>query len=92
MLLVQWVVHIKVSHVVVPLWIMRVQEQSIYWELWANSLADIEQVEHLLDGLIALLTHASVVKKSYVIVFNGNLVLTCALEGCPRRGLVEPRL
>ena len=59
-LFVQWVVHIKVSHVVVPLWIMRVQEQSVYWELWTNSLANIKQVEHLLDRLVALLSHTSV--------------------------------
>ena len=59
-LLVQRVVHIQISHVVVPLWIVGVQEQCVEWELWSDSFAHIEQVEHLLDGFVTLLSHTSV--------------------------------
>ena len=65
-LLVQRVVHIQISHVVVPLRIVGVQEQCVEWELWSNSFAHIEQIEHLLDGLVTLLSHTSIVNISKI--------------------------
>ena len=38
---------------------MGIQEHSVKRELRSNSLADIKKIEHLLDGLVSLLSHTS---------------------------------
>jgi hypothetical protein len=38
---------------------MGIQEHGIERELRSNSLADIKKIEHLLDGLVSLLSHTS---------------------------------
>ena len=59
-LLVVRVLNIQVSHIIVPLRIMWVQEHGIKGELGSNSLGNVEKVEHLLNGLVTLLSHTSV--------------------------------
>ena len=61
---VRVVVHVQVGHVIVPLGIVRVQEHSFQRELRSDSSDHIEQVEHLLDGLVSLLSHTSVQRRS----------------------------
>ena len=55
-----WIIDVQVSHIIIPLWIMGIKEHGLQWELWSNSLDDIKEIEHLLDGLVSLLSHASV--------------------------------
>jgi UDP-N-acetylglucosamine:LPS N-acetylglucosamine transferase len=57
--LVDWVVNVEVSHVVVPLWVVGIKEHGVEWELWSNSFYYVQQVEHLLDGLVTLLSHTT---------------------------------
>ena len=59
MLLVKWIVYVQVSHVIIPLWVMRVQNHGLKWELRSNSLSNIKQVKHFFNRLVSLLTHTS---------------------------------
>ena len=43
--------------------IVGVQEHGVEGELGSNSLADIEEVEHLLNRLVSLLSHTSIDKE-----------------------------
>ena len=43
--------------------IVGVQEHGVEGELGSDSLADIEEVEHLLNRLVSLLSHTSIGKK-----------------------------
>lgn len=44
----------------INLTIVGVEEHAVKRELGSNSLADIEEIKHLLDGLVSLLSHASI--------------------------------
>ena len=59
-LLVGWVINVQVGHVIIPLWVVWVQEHGLEWELWPDSLHDVEEIHHLLDTLVSLLSHGSV--------------------------------
>ena len=48
-LFVVWIVHIQIGHIVVPLWIVRVKEHGVKWELRSNSFHNIEKIEHLFN-------------------------------------------
>ena len=58
-LLEERVINVQISHVIIPLWIVRVQQHRLKWEFRANSLDHIEQVQHLLDRFVSLLPHTS---------------------------------
>ena len=59
MLLELRIVDVQVSHIIIPLRIVRVQEHGLEWELWANSLDNVQQIKHLLNGLVSFLPHTS---------------------------------
>ena len=80
----QRIINVKVSHIIIPLWVIWIQEHRVQWELWPNSLHDVKKVQHLFDGFISLLSHASI-----IIVGFSLLVLTYELGGCPHQLLKE---
>jgi hypothetical protein len=47
-----------------------VQEHGVEGELGSNSLADIKKIEHLLDGLVSLLSHTSKFKEVKYLRFG----------------------
>jgi hypothetical protein len=49
---------------------MGIQEHSVQRELRSNSLADIKKIEHLLDGLVSLLSHTSKFKEVKYLRFG----------------------
>ena len=80
-LFVQRVFNVKISHVVVPLGIIWVEEHSVQWELRSNTLDNVEQVKHFFNRFISLLPHTSILKYQSLVI---RLVLTCALASCHR--------
>jgi hypothetical protein len=54
----------------IMLTIVRVQEHGIKGELGSNSLADIEEIKHLFNGLVSLLSHTSIRNKFKYRRFN----------------------
>ena len=48
-LLVGWVVNVQIGHIIIPLWIMWIQEHRIERELWTHSFCHIQQVKNLLN-------------------------------------------
>ena len=64
---------------------MGVKEHGIEGELGSDSLAHVEQVEHLLNRLVSLLSHTSIERsKGKSLVIRDWEVLTCGREGCHR--------
>lgn len=49
---------------------MGIQEHSVQRELRSNSLADIKKIEHLLNGLVSLLSHTSKFKEVKYLSFG----------------------
>ncbi len=49
---------------------MGIQEHSVQRELRSNSLADIKKIEHLLNGLVSLLSHTSKFKDVKYLSFG----------------------
>ena len=49
---------------------MGIQEHGVQRELRSNSLADIKKIEHLLDGLVSLLSHTSICKEVKYLNFR----------------------
>ena len=65
--------------------IVGVQEHGVEGELGSDSFADIEEVEHLLNRLVSLLSHTSIGKKELSFSsYGANLNLTCGRGGCHR--------
>lgn len=50
--------------------IVGVQEHGVEGELGSDSLADIEEVEHLLNRLVSLLPHTSIGKEGDLSFFS----------------------
>ena len=81
------ILNVEVSHIIVPLAVVGIQEHGAQREAWAHPLAHIQQVEHLLDGVVAGLTHASKhkckVRKNFHQI-NKILKHTCGRASCHR--------
>ena len=64
---------------------MGVKEHGIKGELGPDSLADVEEVEHLLDGLVSLLSHTSIQSSKVSMIYIRFVVeVTCEQEGFRR--------
>jgi len=59
-LLVVGVLNVQIGHIIIPFGVVGVQEHSFKRELRANTLCNVEEIEHLLNRLVALLTHTSI--------------------------------
>ena len=59
-----------VINFILSLTIMVIQEHSVQRELRSNSLADIKKIEHLLNGLVSLLSHTSKFKEVKYLSFG----------------------
>ena len=59
-----------VINIILSLTIMGIQEHSVQRELRSNSLADIKKIEHLLNGLVSLLSHTSKFKEVKYLSFG----------------------
>ena len=70
--------------------VMGVKEHGVNGELGANALHDVQQIQHLLNRLVPLLSHSS----TYKVLRLGSAeweegkmemgACTCGLEGCRR--------
>jgi len=60
----------RVINFILNLTIMGIQEHSVQRELRSDSLADIKKIEHLLDGLVSLLSHTSKFKEVKHLCFG----------------------
>ena len=75
----------QMINLIYTLTIVGVQEHGVEGELGSDSLADIEEVEHLLNRLVSLLPHTSIAKKPLSFCsLRANLNLTCGRGGCHR--------
>ena len=62
--------HFLVIELLIYLTIMGIKEHSIKGELGANSFADIKKIEHLLNRLVSLLSHASIIIDQNISLFE----------------------
>lgn len=64
--------------------IVGVEEHGVEGELGSDSLAHVEEVEHLFNRLVSLLSHTSITRNKGKSLGEWGVVPTCGQGGCRR--------